>query len=145
MVYKLNIRKCIYQLVEQRKKYEIYELFKDINISKSTIYQTIRYCENDFPCIMKLNSTRCWQQKSAKCVAEHQKPRESVIMACDQEKQHHFFLQFIVFFEKTTHYYRFLFFSDIFVTKNQKVIVMEVFHIFTQHLDRKKWFVDTWC
>jgi hypothetical protein len=47
MVYQLDLHKCIYQLVGQRKKYEIYQLFKDI--SKSTI----KYCENGLPCVVK--------------------------------------------------------------------------------------------
>jgi predicted transcriptional regulator len=42
----------LYQLY-QRKKYEMYQLFKDKNISKSTIYQTIKDCENGLPCVVK--------------------------------------------------------------------------------------------
>jgi Fe2+ or Zn2+ uptake regulation protein len=41
MVYQLDLRKCIYQLVGPTKKYEIYQLIKDKNISKSTIYQRL--------------------------------------------------------------------------------------------------------
>jgi hypothetical protein len=43
----------VYQLVGQKKKYEIYQLFKDKNLSKSTIYQTIKGCENGLPCVVK--------------------------------------------------------------------------------------------
>jgi hypothetical protein len=53
MIYQLDLRKCIYKLVRQRKKYEIYQLFKDKNISKSIIYQTINGCENGSPCVVK--------------------------------------------------------------------------------------------
>jgi hypothetical protein len=42
MVYQLDLRKCIYQLVGQWKNYEINQLFKYKNISKTTIYQTIK-------------------------------------------------------------------------------------------------------
>jgi hypothetical protein len=49
MVQQLDLRKYIYQLVEQRKKYEIHQLFKHNNNTKSTI----KDCENDLPCVMK--------------------------------------------------------------------------------------------
>jgi hypothetical protein len=34
-------------------------------------------------------TTGCWQQKCAKCEAEYQKPRGSVVITSGQEKQHH--------------------------------------------------------
>jgi hypothetical protein len=74
MVYQLDFRKGIYQLGGQRKKYERYQLFKYKNISKFTIYQTIKDCENGLPCVVK-------PKKNAKCVAKHQTPRDSVVMA----------------------------------------------------------------
>jgi hypothetical protein len=46
MVYQLDLRKCTYQLVG---KYELYQLFNDKNISKSTI----KGCENGLPCVVK--------------------------------------------------------------------------------------------
>jgi hypothetical protein len=49
MVYQLDLRKCIYQLVGQMKKYEIYQLFKDRKISKFTI----KDFENGLPCVSK--------------------------------------------------------------------------------------------
>jgi hypothetical protein len=49
MVYQLDLRQCIYQIVGQRRNYEIYQLFKDKNISKSTI----KDYENDLPCVVK--------------------------------------------------------------------------------------------
>jgi hypothetical protein len=49
MVYQLDLRKSIYQLVGQRKIYEIYQLFKDNNIWKSII----KDCQNDLSCLLK--------------------------------------------------------------------------------------------
>jgi hypothetical protein len=53
LVYQLDLRKCICQLVGQRKKYKVYQPFKDKNTLKSTIYQTIKDSENGLPCVVK--------------------------------------------------------------------------------------------
>jgi hypothetical protein len=70
MVYELDPRKCIYQLVGQRKKYEIYQLFKGKNISKSTI----KDCENGLPYVV--------MPKTAKPRVAHSKKVRNVLQMC---------------------------------------------------------------
>lgn len=51
MVYKLDLRKSIYNLVGRMPKPEIVRLFEDQNISRRTIYRTIADCEQGIPCL----------------------------------------------------------------------------------------------
>lgn len=51
MSYKLDIRKGIYQLVGRVPKRDIVRIYRDQNISVSTIYQTIKECQEGIPCI----------------------------------------------------------------------------------------------
>ncbi|CAH1110287.1 unnamed protein product [Psylliodes chrysocephalus] len=51
MSYKLDIRKGIYSLVGRIPKHDIVAIYQEQNISKSTIYNTIRNCEEGIPCI----------------------------------------------------------------------------------------------
>lgn len=51
MAYKLDIRKSVCRLVGQLPKKEIVRLFQGENISKATIYRTIRECEEGIPCV----------------------------------------------------------------------------------------------
>jgi hypothetical protein len=58
----------------EEEVYEIYLLFKDKNISKSDIYQTIKDCESGLPCVVKA--------KIAKpCVAEKKKKLRNVLQS----------------------------------------------------------------
>lgn len=51
MAYKLDIRKSIHRLVGQMPKNAIVRLFQGENISKATIYRTIRESEEGIPCV----------------------------------------------------------------------------------------------
>lgn len=51
MSYKLEIRKSIYNLVGHIPKREILNIFRNENISKTTIYRTISECEQGIPCL----------------------------------------------------------------------------------------------
>lgn len=51
MSYKLDIRKGIYNLVGRIPKRDIIAIYREQNVSKSTIYNTIRDCEEGIPCI----------------------------------------------------------------------------------------------
>lgn len=51
MSYKLEIRKSIYNLVGHVPKREILNIFRNQNVSKTTIYRTIAECEQGIPCL----------------------------------------------------------------------------------------------
>lgn len=51
MSYKLEIRKSIYNLVGRMPKREIVNVFRDQNIGRTTIYRTIRECEEGIACM----------------------------------------------------------------------------------------------
>lgn len=51
MSYKIDLRGGIYNLVGRMTKREIVRIYQDQNISKSTIYRTIKDCEEGIPCI----------------------------------------------------------------------------------------------
>ena len=50
MAYKLQLRRSIYNLVGKMAKKEIVNIFRNENISLSTMYQAIRECEEGIPC-----------------------------------------------------------------------------------------------
>lgn len=51
MSYKIEVRKSIYSLVGRVPKTDIVNLFIGNNISRATIYRTIRECEEGIPCL----------------------------------------------------------------------------------------------
>jgi len=58
MAYKMDLKKSIEKLVGYLKKSEIVKIFKKQNISVSTIYRTIKDCENSVPIKNKSKSGR---------------------------------------------------------------------------------------
>lgn len=75
MAYKIDIRKSIYNLVGQVQKREIVNIFRGQNISKTTIYRTIRECEEGIPCVNlpKTGRRRKLTEVQANRVAERSK------------------------------------------------------------------------
>jgi transposase len=51
MSYKINLRLSIYNLVGRMPKRDIVDIYREQNISKSTIYRTIKECEEGIPCV----------------------------------------------------------------------------------------------
>lgn len=51
MAYKIEIRKSIYNLVGQLPNADIVNIFQGRNISRATIYRTIKECEEGIPCV----------------------------------------------------------------------------------------------
>lgn len=66
MSYKLELRKNVYSLVGKMPKRQIVQLFADENISRTTIYRTIRECEEGIPCQNLLKSGRPRQLAAAR-------------------------------------------------------------------------------
>jgi transposase len=51
MSYKINLRLGIYNLVGRMPKRDIVDIYRDQNISKSTIYRTIKECQEGILCV----------------------------------------------------------------------------------------------
>lgn len=51
MAYKIKTREFIYNLVGRMRKVDIVNMFEGPNISRATIYRTIRECEEGIPCV----------------------------------------------------------------------------------------------
>lgn len=51
MSYKIDIRRGVYNLVGRMSKRDIVDIYRDQNISKSTIYRTIKECQEGIPCV----------------------------------------------------------------------------------------------
>jgi hypothetical protein len=47
--YKINLRLGIYNLVGRMPKRDIVDIYRDQNISKSTIYRTVKECQEGTP------------------------------------------------------------------------------------------------